>query len=72
MLFKKLVPIAFIAVFTFTSCNSEETKPEEKAEIEEMDSTSKAVKESREKLKEQTNKVEESLEKLDEEFDSTN
>lgn len=69
-LFKKTGIPVIIAAFAFASCNSG-VKETEKVEINTMDSTSKAIKENKEKLDEQTRKVEASLEKLDNEFDST-
>lgn len=70
--FKRMIPLVFATVILASSCSDSKTSTSEKTEINTMDSTSKAVKESREKLEEQTKKVEESLEKLDKEFDTTN
>lgn len=53
-----------------SSCTENKTNSTEEVEIKQMDSTSKAVKETADKLEEQTKKVEESLEKLDKEFKS--
>lgn len=69
---KTTAAIAFAAVIFATSCTETTTNTQEKTEISTMDSTSKAVKESKEKLEEQTKKVEESLEKLDKEFENKN
>jgi hypothetical protein len=64
--------LAFTAAIMTMSCSESKTNTQEAIEINAMDSTSKAVKENREKLEEQTRKVEESLEKLDKEFDTAN
>jgi hypothetical protein len=55
-----------------SSCSDSKASAEEKAEIEKMDSVSKAVEDSTKKLEEQTRKVEETLEKLDKEFETDN
>jgi hypothetical protein len=71
--FKKWTALAALAiVFSLASCSDSKSDPKEEAEIKSMDSTSKVVKENKEKLDDQTKKVEESLEKLDDQFDSTN
>jgi len=53
-----------------SSCTETKTNTQEQTEINKMDSTSKVLKENKEKLEEQTKKVEESLEKLDKEFET--
>lgn len=68
---KKLAPLAFVAAILVVSCSDAKKGTEEKTEISTMDSTTKTVKESMEKLENQTKKVEESLEKLDKEFETT-
>jgi hypothetical protein len=72
--FKKWTALAVFAIaLSATSCTESEADPKEEAEITTMDSTSKVVKENKEKLEDQTKKVEQSLEKLDNEFpDTTN
>ena len=69
--FKRIAPIAFAAIFLFSSCKESKTNTEEQVEITKMDSTSKAIKEATNKLEEQTKKVEASLEKLDKEFETS-
>ncbi len=69
---KKIVPFALFAIVIISSCSDSKTSTTEKNEITRMDSTSKAVKISADKLEEQTKKVEESLEKLDKEFEDNN
>jgi septal ring factor EnvC (AmiA/AmiB activator) len=69
--FKRLAPIAFAAIFMISSCKESKTNNEENVEITKMDSTSKAIKETTDKLEEQTKKVEASLEKLDKEFETS-
>jgi high-affinity K+ transport system ATPase subunit B len=68
---KKITPLAF-AVIIFSSCS--ESKPDQKelAQINTMDSTSQAAKETADKMAAQTSKVEASLEKLDAEFKANN
>lgn len=66
-----LIVFLSLASIMMTSCSDSNASPEEKAEIDKMDSTSKAVKDSTERLEEQTRKVEDALEKLDNEFEST-
>ena len=68
---KKMAPLAFAAVVICSSCSESKTSTQEKNEISTMDSTSKAVKETTEKLEDQTKKVEAALEKLDKEFEPT-
>ena len=69
---KKISPLAFAAIVIFSSCAESETNTKEQAEIQSMDSTSKAAKESADKMAEQTSKVEASLEKLEAEFKQNN
>ena len=68
---KKIIPLAFAALIMAFSCTETKTNTQEQIEINKMDSTSKVIKENKEKLEEQTKKVEESLEKLDSEFEDT-
>ena len=68
--FKGIAALAFAISILVSSCTESKTNTEEKTEINSMDSISKEVKQSTDKLKEQTKKVEESLEKLDKEFDT--
>ena len=70
-LLKKLIPLCLVFAAAFTGCSENTSSKTEEVEITTMDSTSKAIKENREKLEEQTQKVEASIEKLDNEFDST-
>ena len=70
-LLKPLLVLSISAVVIGSSCSNAESNPEEEARINSMDSTSRAVEDSTERLKEQTRKVEESLEKLDKEFETT-
>ena len=67
---KGIAAFAFALSILVSSCRESKTNTEEKTEINSMDSISKEVKQSTDKLKEQTKKVEESLEKLDKEFDT--
>ena len=60
----------FLLTSVLSSCGESNASPEEKAEIEKMDSISKAVKDSTERLEDQTKKVEDALEKLDKEFET--
>ncbi|HEX5652179.1 MAG TPA: hypothetical protein VFX58_03840 [Chitinophagaceae bacterium] len=69
---KMMAPLALIGILMATSCSESKTNTQETIEINAMDSTSRVVKENKEKLEEQTRKVEESLEKLDKEFDTAN
>lgn len=69
---KRIVPFALFAIIITSSCSDSKTNSQEKNEITRMDSTSKAVKISADKLEEQTKKVEKSLEKLDKEFEDNN
>ncbi len=64
--------IALATIIFASSCTESTTNTAEKTEINTMDSTSKALKESKEKLEDQTKKVEESIEKLDKEFENKN
>ena len=65
---KQLIPLLF-AVFLFaTACTEQKTNTKEQIEIKTMDSTSRSIKETSDKLEDQTKKVEASLEKLDSEF----
>lgn len=68
---KKIAPLAF-AVITFSSCSESKTDTKEQAQINTMDSTSKAAEENADKMADQTSKVEASLEKLDAEFKANN
>lgn len=66
-----MLPLALVSlVLASSSCSESKTNTKEESEISKMDSISKAVKISTEKLEEQTKKVEESLEKLDKEFEA--
>lgn len=67
---KMMTPLAF-ALAILASCADSTGDSKEKSEINQMDSTSKAVKDTTEKLEDQTKKVEASLEKLEKEFDTT-
>jgi hypothetical protein len=67
---KRVLPLALAAILFASSCSESKTNTEEKTEINSMDSISKEVKLSTDKLEEQTKKVEESLEKLDKEFEA--
>jgi septal ring factor EnvC (AmiA/AmiB activator) len=69
---KRITTLAFAAVIISSSCSDSKTNTEEQTQLNTMDSTSKAVKESTDKLQDQTSKVEASLEKLDSEFKSNN
>lgn len=64
--------LGFVGVLAFASCAENKTSSSEEIEINQMDSTSKAVKDAVDKLEEQTKKVESSLEKLDDEFKTNN
>ena len=68
--FKKWMAVAVFAI-AVTSCK-DQADPREEVEIKTMDSTSKVVKENKDKLDDQTKKVEGLLENLDNQFDSTN
>lgn len=69
--YMKRMAAIIVAVFLIaSSCTEAKTNTEEKTEINKMDSTSKVIKENKEKLEEQTKKVEESLEKIDKEFET--
>jgi len=59
-------------LITTSACGDSKVSAEEKTEIDNMDSTSKAVEDSTKRLEEQTRKVEESLERLDKEFENDN
>lgn len=63
------MPFALFPLFLISSCSESKTNSQEKIEITRMDSTSKAVKVTTDKLEEQTKKVENALEKLDKEFE---
>lgn len=67
---KRIAPLAFAAAIITSSCTETKTSTQEQSEINTMDSTSKALKESTDKLEDQTKKVEASLEKLDTEFET--
>jgi septal ring factor EnvC (AmiA/AmiB activator) len=67
---KRVTCLAFTAAILASSCTESKTNTEEKIEINKMDSTSKTVKETTDKLEDQTKKVEESLEKIDKEFET--
>ena len=69
---KRMTPVALAAVLIFSSCSESKTNTVEQAEINTMDSTAQALKETTDNLEEQTRKVEESLEKLDSEFKPEN
>ena len=69
---KRIAPLAFAAVIIFSSCSQSKTNTQEEAQINTMDSTAKAAKESADKMAAQTKKVEASLEKLDSEFERNN
>ena len=66
---KKTIPFA-LAILIFSSCA--ESNSTEQVQIETMDSTAKAAKETADKIAVQTSKVEASLEKLDSEFKENN
>ncbi len=68
---KKITPLAF-ALIIFSSCSESKTSTQEQAQINTMDSTAKAAKETADKMADQTSKVEASLDKLDAEFKSNN
>lgn len=70
-LLKKMIPLFLLFAIAATGCSENSSSKTEEVEITTMDSTSKAIKENREKLEEQTQKVEASIEKLENEFDST-
>jgi Skp family chaperone for outer membrane proteins len=65
-----IIPFAIILIIA-SSCNDNKTSPQEEVKITSMDSTTRVLKQNREKLEEQTKKVETSLENLEKEFDST-
>ncbi|RYY68766.1 MAG: hypothetical protein EOO13_11415 [Chitinophagaceae bacterium] len=68
---KTILIAGTISLLGISACSENKTaSTQEEIEIKRMDSTSKAVKESTEKLEDQTKKVEESLEKLDKEFEN--
>ncbi|HMJ48035.1 MAG TPA: hypothetical protein VK498_11945 [Ferruginibacter sp.] len=67
---KRIIPLVFAAFIFASSCTESKTNTREETEIKTMDSTSKVLKENREKLEEQTKKVEASLEKIDKEFET--
>ena len=67
---KRMSAFVFAAFIIAASCTETKTNTEEQTEINKMDSTSKVIKENKEKLEEQTKKVEESLEKIDKEFET--
>jgi len=69
---KRIALLAFAALIMASSCTETKTNTQEQTEINKMDSTSKVLKENKDKLEEQTKKVEESLEKLDKEFETNN
>jgi hypothetical protein len=69
--FKWFFSLGLVVFMATTGCNESQTSKTEEVKINTMDSTSKAIKENKEKLEEQTEKVEASLEKLENEFDST-
>ncbi|GEM_PF-2005978 len=69
---KRIVPFALLVLVLTSSCSESKTNNQEKIEITTMDSTSKAVKVTTDKLDEQTQKVEKALEKLDKEFEDNN
>ena len=69
---KRMLSLACAGLLLFSSCSDKTSNKEEETEISVMESTSKAVKDSTDKLEEQTKKVEEALEKLDKEFQDTN
>ncbi len=67
----KLTPLCVVIVIA-TACGDTKSNPEEEQRINTMDSVSRAVKDSTERLREQTSRVEESLEKLNKEFETEN
>lgn len=67
---KRMAAIVVAVFLIASSCTETKTNTEEQTEINKMDSTSKVIKENKEKLEEQTKKVEESLEKIDKEFET--
>ena len=67
---KRIAAVVVAAFIMASSCTETKTNTQEQTEINKMDSTSKVLKENKEKLEEQTKKVEESLEKLDKEFET--
>jgi len=67
---KQMAAFIVIAFIMASSCTESKTNTQEQTEINKMDSTSKVLKENKEKLEEQTKKVEESLEKIDKEFET--
>jgi len=67
---KRTAAFVFAVFIMASSCTETKTNTQEQTEINKMDSTSKVLKENKEKLDEQTKKVEESLEKLDKEFET--
>ncbi len=69
---KRMAPLAFGAFIIASSCTETKTNTQEQTEINTMDSTSRLIKGSTDKLEDQTKKVEESLEKLDTEFETNN
>jgi len=68
--YMKRMAAIVVAAFIIASCTETKTNTEEQTEINKMDSTSKVIKENKEKLEEQTKKVEESVEKIDKEFET--
>ncbi len=69
---KRLAPVAIAALLFSVSCTEVKTNTAEQAEIQQMDSTAAALKETQDKLEDQTKKVEASIEKLDNEFQPSN
>jgi len=67
---KHMAAFVITAFIMASSCTESKTNTQEQTEINKMDSTSKVLKENKEKLEEQTKKVEESLEKIDKEFET--
>lgn len=65
---KQLIPLLFTALLFATACTEQKASTQEQIEIKTMDSTSRSIKETSDKLEDQTKKVEASLEKLDSEF----
>ena len=53
-----------------SACSEQKKTSQEEVEVRTMDSTSRSIKESADKLDEQTKKVEASLEQLDNEFNN--
>jgi septal ring factor EnvC (AmiA/AmiB activator) len=71
-LIKKMAPLAFAAIILTSSCTNSEVNTTEQTEINKMDSSANALKQTTDSLEDQTKKVEASLEKLDSEFKPTN